>query len=433
MNRRSGLRDDNEKPRLAAPNPLPARWAAQVALPFSGFFLIIAALYHLKPATRSLFLESYGVDGLPYAWILTAVTLGLLMPLYHHLAGRVRHDLMAAGAALTLAAALLLLHRLGEGGLDWSRAALVVLVDVGSVILVEQLWSLTNSRFDGDSARRFYALVGSGGLLGGIAGGLVSAWLLRSTSLQTPDLLLVGAGLIALTAVPMARLGAGHRLEPVAGSAADWRLLTAGRYLLLLAAVLLLAQLVAPLAEYQFLKSVESAYPGRDERTAFLSMFLSLMGVVAVAINLTITRLVHRYLGAVAGLVAQPIALVVSSLAFFVQPGLSAGALLKISDRGLAYSIGRASRELLYIPIDPVRIHRAKAWIDMFGYRLFKGLGSVLVLASTQWLPASLGAGALSWIIVAICLAWLAVIAALRAEYCLRVSGLPGCDRRTPA
>lgn len=117
----------------------------------------------------------------------------------------------------------------------------------------------------------------------------------------------------------------------------------------------------------------------------------------------------------------------------FLHPGLSAGALLKISDRGLAYSIGRASRELLYIPIDPVRIHRAKAWIDMFGYRLFKGLGSVLVLASTQWLPASLGAASLSWITVTICLAWLAVIAALRGEYCLRVCGLPGCGRRVPA
>ena len=39
------------------------------------FFLIITALYQLKPATRSLLIEALGADSLPYVWIGSAIAL----------------------------------------------------------------------------------------------------------------------------------------------------------------------------------------------------------------------------------------------------------------------------------------------------------------------------------------------------------------------
>jgi AAA family ATP:ADP antiporter len=38
----------------------------RTVLLFTNFFLIIAALYHLKPASRSLFLSALGSEYLPY-------------------------------------------------------------------------------------------------------------------------------------------------------------------------------------------------------------------------------------------------------------------------------------------------------------------------------------------------------------------------------
>jgi AAA family ATP:ADP antiporter len=93
------------------------------------------------------------------------------------------------------------------------------------------------------------------------------------------------------------------------------------------------------------------------------------------------------------------------------------GAAAKISDRALSYSINRASKELLYVPVDSVLIYQAKAWIDMFGYRLFKVTGSLLILLFTGWLPVTLSVGQLSWFVIAICLLWLGLIAMLRGEY----------------
>jgi AAA family ATP:ADP antiporter len=86
---------------------------------------------------------------------------------------------------------------------------------------------------------------------------------------------------------------------------------------------------------------------------------------------------------------------------------------MKIADRGLSYSINRASKELLYIPVDPVRTYQAKAWIDMLGYRLFKVLGSFLIIGFTH----VLGVAQLGWLTVIICLLWLVLIGALAREY----------------
>ena len=82
-----------------------------------------------------------------------------------------------------------------------------------------------------------------------------------------------------------------------------------------------------------------------------------------------------------------------------------------------AISINRVSRELLYVPVDPVLIYQAKAWIDMVGYRVFKIFGSLLILLITQWLPISMTVGQLSWFTLCFCMIWIGFIAILRRDY----------------
>jgi AAA family ATP:ADP antiporter len=90
---------------------------------------------------------------------------------------------------------------------------------------------------------------------------------------------------------------------------------------------------------------------------------------------------------------------------------------MKISDRGLSYSISRASKELLYIPVDPVIIYQAKAWIDMFGYRIFKVLGSLLIIGLTQWSTFARDYFGLGWVVISGCLIWAVVLVAVHREY----------------
>jgi AAA family ATP:ADP antiporter len=105
------------------------------------------------------------------------------------------------------------------------------------------------------------------------------------------------------------------------------------------------------------------------------------------------------------------------SWCFSLHSTLFFGGAAKISDRGLSYSINRASKELLYTPVDSILIYQAKAWIDMFGYRLFKVAGSFLILLFTQWLPFTVSVPQLSWFTAFICLIWIGLIMVLREEY----------------
>ncbi len=396
----------------------------RAAFLFLNFFLIIMALYQLKPASRSLFIESLGAEHLPYIWIATAVTMGTFITYYHRLVERHSRIRVVLGTCLSISVLLVVFRLMLITPGPIASACFFVFVDILGVVLVEQFWSLTNSIYTTDEGKSWYGLVGTGGLVGGVAGGWVSAMLIKHTPLQTPDLLLTAAGIIAIILILtwlMGRVGiyceVDQVVRPQQTASSGWQILRHSRYLMLIAIILLLAQLASPLVEYQFMNTVESAYPEREARTAFLSLFFSVMGMLSIAVNLGITPLVHRYLGAIAGLLVQPVMILIFSWCFFLRPTLFFSCAAKISDRALSYSINRASKELLYVPVDSVLIYQAKAWIDMFGYRLFKVAGSVVILLFTQWLPVQVSVPQLSWFTVSICAIWIAIILVLRHDY----------------
>ena len=395
----------------------------RAAFLFTNFFLITTALYHLKPASRSLFIDSLGAERLPYVWIGTALTMLCLISYYHRLVAKYSRLNVVLFSCLIFSG-LLVVFRLVLATTDVAGSvAFYIFVDILGVVLVEQFWSLSNSIYTTREGKSWYGFVGTGGLLGGVAGGGVAALLIKGTSLQTPDLLLVAAGIILLTFSLTAIMGRlGIYCEADSPSQAkkpegDWRFLTHNRYLLLIAAILLFAQLASPFIEYQFLNAVQAAYEEREARTAFLSMFFSLLSLVSILINLVITPFIHHKLGVIAGLLFQPLLVFFCSWGFMLKPTLIMGSVTKISDRGLSYSINRASKELLYVPVDALKIYQAKAWIDMFGYRLFKIFGSILILLFTQWLPIRITIAQLSWFTLSICLTWIGLIMVLRRDY----------------
>ncbi len=391
---------------------------------FVNFFLIITAYYQLKPASRSLFIEAMGARQIPYAWILTAIATIVFISFYNRMVVKYTRINVVMGTCLVISIALALYRLLFNFPSPAIAVGLYVFVDIIGIVLVEQFWSLTNAIYTTQEGKSWYGFVGTGGLVGGVAGGAFSAFLIKHTALETPDLLLTASATIliigALTWV-MGRMGiycesAGSTTFQGIDKKSLGKIL-GNRYLLLIGSLVLIAQLVSPLIEYQFLSIIEEAFPGREEKTAYLSYFFSVMSLISIGINLGATPLIHRTFGTIAGLVVQPVVITCCSMFFMMIPTNFFIAATKISDRGLSYSINRASKELLYVPIDPVLIYQVKAWLDMLGYRLFKVLGSFLILLVTQWLPISMGIVQLSWIVIGLCTVWVLLVMALRKEY----------------
>ncbi len=393
---------------------------------FINFFLIILAYYQVKPASRSLFLEYGNADLLPYVWISSALTLLVLMPVYQKLLQRYGRQQTVLGSCFIFICLLLSFRVLMLNANFEIAFAFYMLVDIFSVVLVEQLWSLVNSVYHTETGKRWYGLVASGGVLGGLVGGALAAALIKYTPLRTPDLLLVSAAMILLVfmlTLSLVRRGLYKEVDKTQGPVLlgdarnTWSLLTSSRYLLLIASLLLLAQLAQPIVDYQFMKLVGQNYMEQESRTAFLSTFFMLLGIFALMINLILAPVIQRSLGVVAGLLMQPLLLGAAAWLFVFNASMPMATIMKLFDRGLSYSINRVSKELLYVPIRPEIIYRAKAWIDMVGYRLFKILGSLIILLVTQWLPVTLDVAQMSWLVMGLCVAWVMAILVLRKDY----------------
>jgi ATP:ADP antiporter, AAA family len=390
---------------------------------FLDFFLVITTLYQLKPASRSLFIEYLGSAGLPYIWIAVALSMGIFISVYHQLVARFNRQNIVLGSTLAFGAALLIFRVWFLFPGKVATIFFYVFVDILGVVLVEQFWSLVNSVYSTREGKAWYGFVGTGGLLGGVAGGGVAALLLRYTPMTTRDLLISAAVtlfIIFTLTVIMGRFGLFCEVdgaEPAGTPEPPGQRVSYKRYLVLIAAILLMSQLLSPVIDYIFMNRVESAYSDVDARTTFLSVFFSLLSMVSIGVNLLITPLINRLLGPIAGLLAQPLAIIVFSFLFLSSPTLFFAGATKIGDRGLSYSINRASKELLYVPIGSLLIYRAKAWIDMLGYRLSKSFGSVIILA-VNWLTAEPSRLAyLSMIAIIICGIWLALVALMGKEY----------------
>ncbi len=371
---------------------------------FANFFFIILAYYQVKAASRSLLIEYGGAEALPYAWVYSALTLVVVIAGYHVIVAKLERVRVVLASLLIFAGLLVLFRAVFTPRDLFSATAFYVFVDIFSVVLVEQFWSLTDSVSSNDEGRRSFWFVGTGGLVGGVLGGLLASWLVTATPLTTPDLLYACAALLLVVwALNYAMYRAGIYAEvheaPVR-EAGDWRVMFRNRYLVLIALLLCCSQLAQPIVEFQFLDMAQREYVELDARTAFISEFFSVLGLVSIGINVVVTPLVHRLFGAIGGLLLQPLVLAASSGLFYAAPSLWMAGAMKISDRGLSYSINRASKELLYIPVDPVLTYQAKAWIDMVGYRLFKGIGSGLILVALQVLPAASVGVDLSWLTI---------------------------------
>jgi AAA family ATP:ADP antiporter len=286
---------------------------------------------------------------------------------------------LGAASAVTIAIYLLLLVLRGAPSVWY---AIYVWKDVHVVVLLEILWSIANAQFQVASARRSYGIFCAFGSVGGMAGHWAAAEVASTHGAELAMTLALGP-LVVLTAVTLAF----HRARPEAGpkpaeKSTDYtngiRVLFASRYLGWLLVLILLTQVTITLIDLHFNQVMEAAYPNEDERSAaFGSVYFAVDGV-ALLLQLG-TAGILKALGVTATLVGIPALVGVSVLAAIVQPRVLVVQIMRVMSKAFDYSLFRAAKEMLYIPLSYEEKTRGKAMIDMLTYRVAKG-GAALLL-----------------------------------------------------
>jgi len=133
-------------------------------LMFASIFLLIASLLIVKPVRNSLFLVKFGVEKLPYVFVLVALFSALVAYIYSKYSRKVRLNYLMLTTLLISIACLfvfwLLLH-FGYKG-DWLFYAFYIWVAIFGVITGAQFWLLANYIFNAREAKRLFGFIGAG-------------------------------------------------------------------------------------------------------------------------------------------------------------------------------------------------------------------------------------------------------------------------------
>jgi AAA family ATP:ADP antiporter len=411
---------------------------------FSGLGFLVLVSYGLaRPSVETAFNVSYGKEGLPWVWIAVAFAAVVTVMSYNRFAARVgllKLFLWASGISMALLVGLLLLHRSQAPGADF---LLYVWKDVYIVVLVEIFWTYANANFSPKSARWIYGLFLLVGSMGSVVGLKLSKHLSSSHSNEHVLLAilpcLVAVWLLALVLRAwlgdMDRESSTNGDEPETSFWSGLKIIQNNQYLFLLVALIATIQVVVNLIDYEFNAFLNNEYacsvcgnPVGDARTAAASQIYEWVEYCSLGLQ-ALTGIILTTIGIGGTLLLVPIVLCLSVAAFAAVPIFATMAAAKVSSKCMDYSIFRAAKEILYIPLSYKEKTEGKAVVDILCYRVAKIGASMLLLA----LGAISATSGVIWCVLGLIGIWIALTFKLVPMYKARsLSTEEGPDSSAP-
>jgi AAA family ATP:ADP antiporter len=375
-----------------------------VLLLFACFFLLTSPHTIIKALRYADLLIKMGPGGLPYAYLAAAVVTGLVVIFHTRIHSKVSGQVMITASLgfFILTGMLLHLVLLTDYG---TRSAMLsylywVWASVLTIVLMTQFWMIINEVFNPREAKRLIGFCGSGGILGGIVGGLMARFLTKA-NLANLLLPLACAMLFACIFVvraiysvrkkkPASPEAAMQKQEQTEGPKISFRdnfhTVRKNSYLRLLSALVVITVIVSTFIDFQFSSAVDDYFSlgfvePKEAMQAFFGLFFAGLLAFSFLLNFFLTSKILRNFGIRFTLLLTPAVLVLCSLGIILAPfTLLPAIFIKGSDEGLAFSLHQSVREILYIPVASNLKNRVKPFIDMFINRFAKVFAAILLL-----------------------------------------------------
>ncbi len=387
-------------------------------------FIIIAVLLIIKPTVNALFLSELGIEQLPFAFLLVAITAITSSFFYSKAVSRfplkkVIEVTIISSIIILIGLGLLLSLQMVSGMLLYF---FYIWVAIYAVLSASQFWVLANLVFSIREAKRLFGLIGSGAILGGIIGGYLTS--LLAPWIGNENLMFVAAVLLFFC-IPLLRKiwnlrvreNSSHKKNksPVNSLEPPLKLVLQSKHLTYIASIVAVSVVVAKLVDYLFSDFASSAISDADELTAFFAFWFSTFNLLSLVIQLFLTHRIVGIWGVGFSLLLLPIGIFGGSILFLILPELSAVVVIKAMDGILKQSIHKSASELLTLPLPFELKNKTKSFIDVVVDSLATGMAGCLLIFVVRGLDLpSFYIGIL--IILLVCL-WLYFIYKVRIEY----------------
>jgi AAA family ATP:ADP antiporter len=314
-------------------------------------------------------------------------------------------------------------------------------------VMVSLFWSFANSNFSLETAKASYGVMVAFAQIGSILGPTVVSQ--YTTKVGVANIYLVGALCMLLLQCTMymyiqnygsreadalreeAASGAPKKAKPKAGILEGLQLFWNYNYVKGIFAISCLFMVEVTIVDFTMkvlardyfanlhpcqvgmscYTTEEGAIHGMSEdATAGFTMFMGLFGQATNTLSLILslfgTSAVIRYLGLRLTLLLFPTLCLTVIICVRIKPTLYVVFAAMMTLKACSYALNNPTKEMLYQPTSPAVKYKAKSWIDIFGARGSKALGSVVTNAFSDSASNLVANGSLVGMAVASFLIW---------------------------
>lgn len=374
------------------------------------FALIIGVYWTLRPLKDAVFIQLVDKLHLPYAKTVSVLALLPLVMFYTRLLERTSRERMLFilpafyGISVLCFAALMLfaqapaeeiatrawLPYLGTKALGY---AWYLFVESFGSLVVALFWAFTTDTTEPSSAKRGFPLVVALGQMGGILLPYSIGGLPHRLGLETDALSMLLLAALIFLMIPWVRhflkitpknllvsfegTNAGEiKKEQEPGFLEGFRLMLKHRYLIGIFAANFIYEVIITIFDFNFKIAAGTQYSG-VALSSYLSLYGSSVNIVSLLCLLLGISNVTRYLGVGMALAAMPIIVGCALFSFLTMESLTFLFALMVGSKAINYALNGPALKQLYIPTTPDVRFKAQAWIETFGSRSSKEVGSI--------------------------------------------------------
>lgn len=400
-----------------------------VYLMLAQYFFFGAAMLFAQSASMPLFLEYWDSTAIPITYIGIAVVVSSITAIFLKIAERVS---LARWLWLTLLFLTVMTLGLRVGwGLapsKWLALALPVWTQTLINLAVLAFWTLAADIFDVRQGKRLFGLLNAGSWLSYVAAGPFTGVI--ASSLGTANLYFIIAACLAAGLALQSLVLRGAKpphSAPATGQEQkqpSLRSLLANRYVLLIFGLVALWRVSYFVLDAIFYSTASVQFPDTAQNSGFIGLFFSAVGLLGFITDTFLTGRILGRFGLWAGLLATPIALILS-MSGFTAVGLFASTWTmglfwfavagKFNNEGLGFTLDQSASSLLYQPIADALRPRARAIGEGIVQPAAIGIAGLLLTLLSGLLHFDLAQLALVYLILAA--AWLGLGIILAGAY----------------
>jgi AAA family ATP:ADP antiporter len=324
----------------------------------ANVFTLLTAYYIIKPVREALILAESSAEVKSYASAGQAALLLLIIPLYGLVARRVNRVWLINGVTAFFISNLVVFFLLGQLG---TKLGIVFYLWVGlfNVMIIAQFWAFANDLYSKKKGERLFGLIGIGASIGAILGAGIAGKLFDTNigiySMMLVAAFLLGACMILTTIVhrrekqrsdPAVAAERVETPEKPLGTKGGFQLIFTNKYLLAIAFLVLLSNLVNTTGEFILGKTVEThaettvaAADVKNYIGQFYADFYFWVNLLGAVIQMFAVSRIMQYLGTGAAVLFLPVLALGSYAIIALVPVLSWIRFAKIAENTTDYSV----------------------------------------------------------------------------------------------